>query len=379
MTQLYRAEPQAPFLAKCKTAINVSTSLSYFVCALHFVGLGFHAEKGLPIYALELIRRANFAYVETFTSPVEPGIEERLSNLLSLNVKKASREFIEDGRVILEQARQADVVILVPGDPMVATTHTELRARAARSGIETKLVHNSSIISAIPGETGLHNYNFGKTVTLTAGPPSIPVTVYHTLHQNLLLGTHTIILLEYDSSRNFFLAPNDALKSLLEAEKNFLYAVFVPETFAVVASRIGNADQQITGGTVSRLQTTNFGEPPHVIVIPGKLHFSEIDALKTLLKIPEEEIRDNSSTVKRLAVSMVTKYVDKTRSALADARSRDSGSTELHDLFENTELYLSDAERFLNQGQFELAILSVGYAEGLLDSLRLTGRMQINW
>lgn len=367
------------FIAECKSAINVSTSVDKFVCALHFVGLGFHSEKGLSLYAIELIRKADFAYVETFTSPVHSGIEDRISKALGISVKGASREFIEDGRIILEQAKQKDVVLLVPGDPMVATTHTELRVRAARSGIETRLIHNSSIISAIPGETGLHSYNFGKTVSLTSGAPTVPMTVYHTVHQNLLLGTHTMILLEYDSSRNFFLSPNDALQSLLEAEKNFAYSVFLPETLAIVASRIGHEDQQILGGMMGKLQDMKFGEPPHVIVIPGKLHFTEIDALKTLLEIATEEIRDNSSFVKRLAVSMVTKYLDKTKSALLDARSRDSGSAELRDLFENTELYLSDAERFLNQGQFELAILSVGYAEGLLDSLRLTGRMQINW
>ncbi len=349
------------------------------MCALHFVGLGLHGEKGIPLFAEELIRRADFLYIETYTSPVEPGIEDRVAKVLGVSVRKASREFIEDGRLILEQARQGNVVILVPGDPMIATTHTELRIRAARLGIEARVVHNSSIISAIPGETGLHIYNFGKTVTLTEGGPSVPISVYHAVHQNLLLGMHTTILLEYDSSRNFSVVPSDAFKRLLEAENDFGYNVFAPETLGIVTSRIGWEDQQIIGGKISGIQTMNFGGPPHAIVIPGKLHFSETDALKALLKIPEDQIRDNSSMVKRLAVSMVTKYLDKTRSALSDARSRASTLTGLHDLFENVELYLSDAERFLNQGQFELAILSVGYAEGLLDSLRLTGQMQINW
>jgi len=31
---------------------------------------------------------------------------------------------------------------------------------------------------------------------------------------------------------------------------------------------------------------------------------------------------------------------------------------------------MSDSVRFLNQGRAELAILSIGYAEGLLDALR---------
>jgi len=51
----------------------------------------------------------------------------------------------------------------------------------------------------------------------------------------------------------------------------------------------------------------------------------------------------------------------------------------LMDLLENVECYLSDSERFLNQGKEELAILSIGYAEGLLDSLRYTHGIELNW
>ena len=42
----------------------------------------------------------------------------------------------------------------------------------------------------------------------------------------------------------------------------------------------------------------------------------------------------------------------------------------MSDVLENAEYYLLDAERFLNQHKYELGILSIGYAEGLIDSLR---------
>jgi diphthine synthase len=38
---------------------------------------------------------------------------------------------------------------------------------------------------------------------------------------------------------------------------------------------------------------------------------------------------------------------------------------------ENAELYVKDAEKFLEDGQDEVAILSIGYADGLVDALRL--------
>jgi diphthine synthase len=37
---------------------------------------------------------------------------------------------------------------------------------------------------------------------------------------------------------------------------------------------------------------------------------------------------------------------------------------------ENAECYVADSEQFLRQGKFELAVLSIGYAEGLIDALR---------
>ena len=42
----------------------------------------------------------------------------------------------------------------------------------------------------------------------------------------------------------------------------------------------------------------------------------------------------------------------------------------MYPVLENAEYYLLDAERFFNQNKFELGILSIGYAEGLIDALR---------
>ncbi|MGH9889777.1 MAG: DUF357 domain-containing protein, partial [Nitrososphaeraceae archaeon] len=36
---------------------------------------------------------------------------------------------------------------------------------------------------------------------------------------------------------------------------------------------------------------------------------------------------------------------------------------------ENSEYYIEDAKRFLRTGRPELAVLSIGYAEGLLDAV----------
>jgi diphthine synthase len=48
-------------------------------------------------------------------------------------------------------------------------------------------------------------------------------------------------------------------------------------------------------------------------------------------------------------------------------------------VLENAELYMKDAETFLANGEDEMAMLSIGYAEGLLDSLSFAGVVKIDW
>ena len=55
---------------------------------------------------------------------------------------------------ILANARDNDVAFLVGGDPLSATTHTDLILRAVELNIPYKIVHNASIMNAI-GSCGL--------------------------------------------------------------------------------------------------------------------------------------------------------------------------------------------------------------------------------
>jgi diphthine synthase len=73
---------------------------------------------------------------------------------------------------------------------------------------------------------------------------------------------------------------------------------------------------------------------------------------------------------------MVKKYAPKAKHAIDQMKcaireennfSTNKGSIEVLD---NADYYINDAERFLNQGKHELAVLSIGYAEGLIDALR---------
>jgi diphthine synthase len=68
---------------------------------------------------------------------------------------------------------------------------------------------------------------------------------------------------------------------------------------------------------------------------------------------------------------MMKKYVPMVREALEEITPYYKNQKEFEIILENAKLYVNDAEKFLEEGQDEVAILSIGYADGLVDALRL--------
>jgi diphthine synthase len=346
---------------------------------LYFVGTGIGGFTGLTLQSVNILKKCDIIYVERFTSPLDKQDLQNLASIVGKNIDPVERWFVEDGRQILEQARQQNVALVTYGDPMIATTHNELRIRAARNSIGSKILHSASGIYSIIGETGLHAYKFGKTVTIMSESQST-VSVYNVVLDNLLLGNHTMILTEYNQCKGqvkaeFFLDPSEAFRMLLEEEQNQRQGAISQDTFAVVASRIGSEGQRIVSGRVKSLSKTSFGQGPHSIIVTGRLHFTESDSLAVLTESFDAP-SDNSLLVTRSSVRMIEKYSPRTRQAVERMRDilREEGVDDskkgMLEILDNAECYVIDAERFLQQGKFDLAVLSIGYAEGLVDALR---------
>ena len=348
---------------------------------LWLIGIGVTGYKGVSLHALDILKKCDIIYFERFTSPL---YEDDLFNLNSLiegynKTKKiipAQRWFIEDGNKIIEQAKNENVALITYGDPLIATTLTELDVRARKNSVNVDVVHAASGITSLIGESGLHIYKFGRTVTMMSSPQSA-ISVYNVIFDNLLSGNHTLILTEFNSDHNkfFFLDPIQVFKMLIEVEKDIRYNVFSEETFVIVASRIGTKQKKMISGKIKSLIGMDFETGPHSIILTGSIHFSELDAIRTLTINVDEPI-DNAENIQRISVNMIKKYTPKAKQAMKQMRdiiiaenmpSLNKGSIEV---LENAELYIDDAERFLRQGKHELAVLTIGYAEGLIDALR---------
>jgi len=336
---------------------------------LWFVGLGISGISELSDNTISVIKNADTVYLESFTSPISETEKEQLANMCDGEFKIAKRWLVEDGNEILENAKNREVVLISYGDPYIATTHLELKTRAVTDKIETKTIHSSSIVSSLIGEIGLQYYKVGKILTIMNDPKSM-ITPYNTISNNLLSKMHSVILLEYNEDKSFFLDPQDALSLLLDAEKIQNGKIISLDTFAIIASRIGKSDQNITSGKISNLIKKEFGNPPHTIIIPGSLHFTESNAVKIVTDCIDEPF-DNSANVKGVSEQMIEKYVPMVREALEEIKPHYENLKEYEDVLINAKLYIDDAENFLKEGKKEYAVLSIGYADGLVDALRI--------
>jgi diphthine synthase len=344
---------------------------------LTFVGLGL-GDRGVSLSGVDAIRNSDVSYLEYYTTPHAPRLLSELESASGRTMTIVDREFVEDGRKILEDARTKDVVLAVQGDPMVATTHADLRTRAILQGIPTLVIHGSTIAMAAASASGLHYYKFGATVTFTRRSVDYHQQVYRRVHRNLLEGSHTLLLLEFDTEEGSGVDPAQLMAGLLDAERNFKREVISEKTLLVVLSRVGSPEEKVRAGAISDLRDLSYGTPPHAVIVPGSMHFSEREALAAICGLDPGTIGDNAAGIRRTAQVLVPRYVEKAKKVLKTAReSLKEGDYD--ELFENTELYIKDAEEFLLKGEDELAMLSVGYAEGLIDSLTFTGKIKLEW
>jgi diphthine synthase len=240
---------------------------------------------------LDEAKTADKVFAEFYTS-LMPALDiKQLEILVGKKVTIVSRKALEEeeGHQVLREAEHGKVIFLVPGDPMIATTHVDLRIRAKKMGIGTRIVHGASIVSAVMGLTGLQNYKFGRSVTIPFPEKGVTAeTPYRVILENTRRGLHTLCFLDVKAEKKLYMTVKDGLNALLTVEETKRRDVAAFNTLAVGVARAGAPDSCVRAGYVKDLLNYNFGLPPHILVFPGKLHFMEAEALVALANAPRE-------------------------------------------------------------------------------------------
>ncbi len=255
-----------------------------------FVGLGLHDEMGISLHGLEEVKAADNVFIELYTSFMPNFSVENFEKISRKKLYVISRRELEEesGEAILKVAKNGKVALLVPGDPLIATTHIALRIQAEKLGIKTCIVHGASILSAVMGLSGLHNYKFGKSVTIPFPEETSSETPYEVIAQNKKLGLHTLCLLDIKAEKKRYLSIRESLSILLKIEEKRKKKTATMNTLVIGIARAGSNNPTVKAGFLKELLSYDFGGPPHCIVFPGKLHFMETEALIILAGAPKK-------------------------------------------------------------------------------------------
>jgi len=255
-----------------------------------FVGLGLHDEMGISLRGLEEVKTAGTVFIELYTSVLPGFSKRRFEQISGADIRAVARRELEEesGKIILEAARKGKAVLLVPGDPMIATTHIALRIEAKKRGIGSRVVHGASVLSAAIGLSGLHNYKFGKSVTIPFPEDTTSETPHAVIAQNKRAGLHTLCLLDIKAEERRYLGIREGLESLLRADAKAKDGAVTASTLSVGIARAGSESPTVKAGFVRDLLSFDFGGPPYSLVFPGRLHFMEAEALIVLAGAPEE-------------------------------------------------------------------------------------------
>ena len=279
-------------------------SYHHSIMVLYVIGLGLGDEKDITVRGLELVKSSDKVFLEHYTSILGGGVsQERLEAFYGKDIVVADRTLVENDAddLILQPARTQRVAFLVVGDPVCATTHTDLILRAKEVGVPVEIVHNASIMGAA-GACGLQLYHFGQTVSIPFFEETWrPTSFYPKIKYNRRGGMHTLCLLDikvkepdFDAmmkghKKTTFLPPRfmsvrQAAEQLMEAEETLGEQIYdSTKTLCVGLARMGQPTQKIVAGTLQELSRVDMGEPLHSLIVCGVLHDLELEVLKEYL------------------------------------------------------------------------------------------------
>ncbi|MFB6137700.1 MAG: diphthine synthase [Halobacteriaceae archaeon] len=271
---------------------------------LTFVGLGLYDERCVTLRGRDAVRDADRVFLEWYTSRLVDATPGDLETFHDVDVAVLGRSGVEeDPGAILAAAESGDAAFATAGDPLVATTHVDLRLRAHERGVDTRVVHGPSAAVAAAGLTGLQQYRFGKAVTLPfpyGGGDDVPPSVVDTIVDNRERGLHTLVFLDIKADEPAAAAGTGGTGGDGTAgggEERFMDAATAADLLAgaapadwlaVAVARAGAPEPVVAADRLSGLAERAFGPPLHLLVIPGDLHHMERESLAALAGASED-------------------------------------------------------------------------------------------
>jgi len=251
---------------------------------LYLVGMGL-SPRYLTVEAQEVISRADVVLVEGYTSRLD--ISELATILKREDLRLVTRRDLEElsGRTILDMLDKGmDVVLITPGDPLVATTHVTLLIEAHRAGFEFHVVPGVSIIPTAVAFCGLMIYKLGRVATVVYPKDGITFEYpYDIIKANDDRNLHTLLLLEYDGEKGIAMRAVDALKILKEIEERRRENVVVEDRLVAVAASLGYPDFSVCIDKLEEVAKMDVKSVPQTLIfVSPRPHPVELEMIEVV-------------------------------------------------------------------------------------------------
>jgi diphthine synthase len=243
-------------------------------------GMGVGGPKNLTCGLLEAVRACDYVFAEKYTDPEDESTLQEVESFTGKKVVLLDRADLEENNalVVLKAAQQANVALLVFGDPFIFTTHLVVKRRAESMGIPVKVFHGLSVLSLAPSSSGLDPYRFGPPVTLVFPDEKygyFPETPYEVVADNLSRDLHTLLLMDVRASEGRFMSFEEAFDLLGQLEKKLGKGIFVKGRKIVLLAALGS-DREV-------VKWVDFGDGPprggfplpRSAIIPASIRFYE--------------------------------------------------------------------------------------------------------
>jgi diphthine synthase len=249
---------------------------------LYLVGIGL-TKSDLPAGALDVCNKCEL-YADRYTTYITDERLEQISYLTTKKIKNLERSGMEEKvSEIINEAKEKDIAILIGGDPLIATTHKIIFIAAKKANVPVRVLHATSVLTVLMGESGLDFYRFGQICTISRWTEHYsPISFYETIQKNSKNNLHSIVLLDYDISSNSSLELPEAIKILQKAEDSYKGNIAKEDTKIMVMHKVTFPDEKKVLTTIKAAKELILNDGATSIIIPAKLSDIEKEIIETL-------------------------------------------------------------------------------------------------
>lgn len=235
---------------------------------LYLIGLGLN-EEGISIEGKKIAGKCKKIYLEGYTVDFPYTLVE-LKKVIGKSIKKIGRSEVES-ELLIKEAKEKDVALLVYGCPLFATTHISLIMEAEKARVKTQVIYSASVFDAV-AECGLQLYKFGKISSMPAWQKNFtPDSFLEFVEQNESIKAHSLILVDIGLN---------ILDALNELEISCRKRGFELNQI-LVCCNLGSKNGRFYYGNINQLKKKSKSiKSPYCFVIPGEMHFLEKESLE---------------------------------------------------------------------------------------------------